>query len=282
MASVDAAAFRSINGGFHAGWLDRMMLLATAYGLGWTQSCLCLILVAAGWAKRAVRWRQAGYAGLVACAGASIALNICKVICDRPRPLLSLFDVHLVGRPLFAHSFPSGHTTIVFAVAIAAGAVLPRLSWLFAPALATAVSRVYLGVHFPLDVICGGCLGALIGLASAGYWTQIQSRKGILEIPSFVSSSFRAFVMKIRPTNPLLNGYILLALFCGVLFFWRLGASPLIGYDESVYAECSREMAASGNYVVPTVNGQPFYDKPPLVYWLQAASIRALGATRLR
>ncbi len=71
--------------------------------------------------------------------------------------------------------------------------------------------------------------------------------------------------------------YLLLAVLCFALFFWRLGAVPLIGLDEGLYSETSREMLASGDYVVPTCNGEPFFDKPPLVYWLQAASMRVFG-----
>lgn len=71
--------------------------------------------------------------------------------------------------------------------------------------------------------------------------------------------------------------YLLLAALCCVLFFWRLGAVPLIGLDEGLYSECSREMLVSGDYVVPTCNGAPFFDKPPIGYWLQAASMRVFG-----
>ena len=72
-------------------------------------------------------------------------------------------------------------------------------------------------------------------------------------------------------------GYILLGALCAAVFFWRLGAIPLIGLDEGSYAECSREMLASGDYVVPTCNGELLFDKPALAYWLQAASMRAFG-----
>ncbi|MCE5323470.1 glycosyltransferase family 39 protein [bacterium] len=75
--------------------------------------------------------------------------------------------------------------------------------------------------------------------------------------------------------------YILLALFCAILFAWRVGSTPLIGLDEGLYAECSREMLVSGDYVVPTCNGVLFLDKPPLVYWLQAASMRVFGVNSL-
>lgn len=80
-----------------------------------------------------------------------------------------------------------------------------------------------------------------------------------------------------KPPDACGGAWVLLAALCAVLFFWRLGAIPLIGFDEGCYAECSREMLASGDYVVPTCNGEPFYDKPPLAYWLQAASMRVFG-----
>lgn len=73
--------------------------------------------------------------------------------------------------------------------------------------------------------------------------------------------------------------YLLLAALCIVLFFLNLGKTPLIGLDEALYAETSREMVESGNHIVPTYNGRPFFDKPPLGYWLQAVSIKVFGAT---
>ena len=54
--------------------------------------------------------------------------------------------------------------------------------------------------------------------------------------------------------------------------------SPLIEVDDARYAEVPREMAASGDWVVPTLNGMPYVEKPPLWYWSAAASIKLLGA----
>jgi 4-amino-4-deoxy-L-arabinose transferase-like glycosyltransferase len=54
---------------------------------------------------------------------------------------------------------------------------------------------------------------------------------------------------------------------------------PLIDPDESRYAEVSREMLESGDYVVPTRFGKPYLDKPPLLYWLTAGSFRAFGVS---
>ncbi|MCX6343822.1 MAG: glycosyltransferase family 39 protein [Armatimonadetes bacterium] len=75
--------------------------------------------------------------------------------------------------------------------------------------------------------------------------------------------------------------YILLAVLCGLMFFWRLGSAPVMFFDEGLYSECAREMLASGDYVVPRVDGEYFFDKPPLCYWAQAGSMRLLGVNAL-
>jgi 4-amino-4-deoxy-L-arabinose transferase-like glycosyltransferase len=69
---------------------------------------------------------------------------------------------------------------------------------------------------------------------------------------------------------------ILLAL---LLAFWllRLGASPLFDVDEGAFAEASREMLASSDWGHTTLNGGDRFDKPILVYWLQAASLAVFG-----
>jgi 4-amino-4-deoxy-L-arabinose transferase-like glycosyltransferase len=54
-------------------------------------------------------------------------------------------------------------------------------------------------------------------------------------------------------------------------------ALPFIDRDEPRFAEASREMRASGDYIIPRVNGEYRFDKPPLIYWLQVAAIDLLG-----
>ncbi len=60
--------------------------------------------------------------------------------------------------------------------------------------------------------------------------------------------------------------------------FWKLGG-PLIEVDDARYAEVPREMAAGGDWVVPHLNGLPYVEKPPLIYWLPALSYKLLGVT---
>ena len=69
----------------------------------------------------------------------------------------------------------------------------------------------------------------------------------------------------------------MLAAVLALSFFWQLGAVPLYDLDEGAFTEATREMVASGNYITPHKDGQPRYDKPALIYWLQAASAQTFG-----
>jgi 4-amino-4-deoxy-L-arabinose transferase-like glycosyltransferase len=65
----------------------------------------------------------------------------------------------------------------------------------------------------------------------------------------------------------------------GVLFGFRLGSYPLANPDEGRYAEVPREMVERGDYVIPRLNGVLYFEKPPMLYWLNAMSIRFLGTS---
>ncbi len=67
-----------------------------------------------------------------------------------------------------------------------------------------------------------------------------------------------------------------LGLLCALVFFMNL-SYPLIEPDENRYAQIALEMVQSGNYLVPRLQGKPYLDKPPLLYWTTAASFNAFG-----
>jgi 4-amino-4-deoxy-L-arabinose transferase-like glycosyltransferase len=67
------------------------------------------------------------------------------------------------------------------------------------------------------------------------------------------------------------------ALAMAALFLLRLGAAPLFDVDEGAFAEASREMLASGDWLHTTLNGRDRFDKPIGVYWLQASSLALFG-----
>lgn len=64
-----------------------------------------------------------------------------------------------------------------------------------------------------------------------------------------------------------------------LLFFSELGSIPLLEPDEGRYAEISREMLASSEFVTPHLNGVVYLEKPPLYYWGTALSLRIFGET---
>ncbi len=61
----------------------------------------------------------------------------------------------------------------------------------------------------------------------------------------------------------------------GALYLSGLGGVGLLGPDEPRYASIGRAMATTGDWITPRLNGEPWYEKPPLLYWLVAAGHRA-------
>jgi membrane-associated phospholipid phosphatase len=93
----------------------------------------------------------------------AIGLNfVVKLIVKRPRP--DLAGLPPLGGAPSSLSFPSAHATSSFAVATAMTRVEPLGALAFVLALALALGRPYLGMHYPSDVAAGIVLGVLLGL----------------------------------------------------------------------------------------------------------------------
>ncbi len=70
---------------------------------------------------------------------------------------------------------------------------------------------------------------------------------------------------------------LVLGLICTMAFLWHLGSIGLIDETEPLFAEASRQMVVTGDWVTPYFNGITRFDKPPLVYWLMALGYLVLG-----
>jgi 4-amino-4-deoxy-L-arabinose transferase-like glycosyltransferase len=73
--------------------------------------------------------------------------------------------------------------------------------------------------------------------------------------------------------------WLLLAGFCGFLFFFGLSYFGLVGADEPRYAQVAREMLARHDWVTPTLGGRPWLEKPALYYWQTMLAYRIFGVS---
>ena len=149
---------------FEHPWLTALFVILSAW---WVKGPL---LVGLGLCSdvRCRRLPLAFGAAAVAVAAASLASDVLKGVFDRVRP--PQLDPSLGSlAPLPDNpSFPSGHSATAFAAATAVAIISPRLRpWALGIAAAVALSRLYLRVHFPLDVMAGALLGAGLGALCA-------------------------------------------------------------------------------------------------------------------
>lgn len=94
----------------------------------------------------------------------------------RIRPMVDMGAV-IVGEAKSDFSFPSGHATIAWTMAIVLSRFEPRWRWMFYTlALFISFSRIYLGVHYPLDVLGGAVLGIIIAWLSLTLGSYVRQR----------------------------------------------------------------------------------------------------------
>ena len=108
-----------------------------------------------------------------------VSSNILKDLVHRIRPCMVLPDAITPIGCTGTYSFPSSHAFNNFAAATFIYRFFPKLKWaLFLTALLIAVSRIYLGLHYPSDVLGGAVLGAIFGyfFASVVLWIEKRIR----------------------------------------------------------------------------------------------------------
>lgn len=192
-ARLDRAILLWLNGNATP-WLDGAAVAITA--LGDTLVVLTLALVSATFL-----WLlgKKAYASLLvaAVAGASVITPVLKTIFDRPRPQVFEWRAHYAEA---SAAYPSGHATLSMVTLVTVAFIIHRLSshrWTSAVAGALAgllilligASRLYLGLHFPSDVVAGYVVGfawavmCALTIAALRGWGSLRERPGSRSAP---------------------------------------------------------------------------------------------------
>jgi undecaprenyl-diphosphatase len=163
LAAPDHRLMRRVNRWRAPRWFRWWMLGATRAGDGWLWG---LIGVAVLMSSDGLRFRAFEAAACAVTAGIVIFHKVKHVFCrTRPSEIEPHCWAHIVTRDKF--SFPSGHSTTAFAVALSLGSFYPEiLPLLLVLAANVALSRVIVGMHFLSDVLVGSGMGALLGYAA--------------------------------------------------------------------------------------------------------------------
>ncbi|HET6158353.1 MAG TPA: phosphatase PAP2 family protein [Dongiaceae bacterium] len=151
-------------------WLEESMRDITA--LGSAPTLVIAVLAVAGFLALAKAWRLAIFT-LAASGGGLVVSSLLKYVVDRPRP-----DLVPHGNLIYTTSFPSGHSMMSAVVYLTLAALIARLmekrrlkTYALGVAilltLLVGISRIYLGVHWPSDVLAGWAAGAAWAL---GCW----------------------------------------------------------------------------------------------------------------
>jgi undecaprenyl-diphosphatase len=169
--------------------LTVLFVLASAWWVKWP---VLVAVGACGDARCRRRLPPAVLSGLVAVGTAAALTSMLKDLFGRVRPALADPRIEALVPTPDSASFPSGHASTAFAAAIAVGAFYPRLRWpLLGLAGLVGLSRIYLGVHYVLDVLAGAALGLALGLLvvwASRRLTGVLGRCGMC--PQAVETSF--------------------------------------------------------------------------------------------
>jgi membrane-associated phospholipid phosphatase len=159
---VDVWAFLVFNlRGPHPVWLDNTMLVFTQIGSGVAALVLGLVLFLTG-------NRLVAYELFLGTLTLWIVVELVKALVRRSRPIIRVTQARIVGYRAGGRSFPSGHTSQAFFMAALMASHFHASLWLviflYTIALLVGITRMYVGAHYPRDVLAGAILGSAWGL----------------------------------------------------------------------------------------------------------------------
>jgi membrane-associated phospholipid phosphatase len=159
---VDICIFMYFNmRGHRAPWLDWVMLGLTQVGSGVSAMIIALILLLR-------RRNLLAYELVFGTLTLWLIVETIKVIVRRKRPYIKLKNIRIVGSRASGHSFPSGHTGQMFFMATLLShyynADIHVIIGLYAISLLVGITRIYVGMHYPRDVLGGAVFGTAWGI----------------------------------------------------------------------------------------------------------------------
>jgi membrane-associated phospholipid phosphatase len=159
---VDVWAFLVFNlRGSRPVWLDWMMLGFTQIGSGTVALAIGLILLLAS-------DHLVAYEFILGSLTLWMVVELLKALVRRSRPILRVTQARIVGYRAIGLSFPSGHTSQAFFTATLIVPYFHASAWvvilLYTIALLVGITRMYVGAHYPRDVLAGAILGIVWGL----------------------------------------------------------------------------------------------------------------------
>lgn len=154
---LDCQIFRNINRHHNQRILNSVLQIVTQMGGATFTISITLILLAFTTHSA----QMIAVASAISLAFSHVPVAIMKKLYPRKRPYLSLDKINVLANPLEDHSFPSSHTTAIFSIIIPFVLLYPPLAMFLIPVgILVGISRVFLGLHYPSDVVAGSILGS--------------------------------------------------------------------------------------------------------------------------